>query len=96
MFTVRHIDCVFIGPADLSLGLGHPGENDHPVVVEAFNRICRAVASKPNVKLGAFARDAKDAHAWTGKGASFIALASTLLIAQKFREVAADLQIADS
>jgi 4-hydroxy-2-oxoheptanedioate aldolase len=90
--SVRYIDCVFIGPADLSIGLGYPGESTHPVVVEAFNWICSAVASKPNVKLGAFARDAKDGHAWIGKGASFVALASTLLIAQKFREVIDDLR----
>jgi 4-hydroxy-2-oxoheptanedioate aldolase len=94
--SVRCIDCVFIGPADLSIGLGYPGESTHPVVLEAFNRICRAVSSRPNVKLGAFARDAKDAHSWTGKGASFLALASTVLIAEKFREVREDLQSADS
>ena len=50
-----------------------------------------AVASKPNVKLGSFGRDARDAKAWTAKGASFVALASTLLIAQKFREVVTEL-----
>jgi Xaa-Pro aminopeptidase len=33
----------------------------------------------------------RDAKAWTAKGASFVALASTLLIAQKFREVIAEL-----
>jgi 4-hydroxy-2-oxoheptanedioate aldolase len=90
--SVPYIDCVFIGPADLSLGLGHPGESEHPTVVAAFNRICNAVTSKPNVKLGTFARDAKDAQGWTARGASFVALASTLLIAQKFREVVAELQ----
>jgi hypothetical protein len=56
----------------------------------AFDRICQAAPS-PNVKLGSFGRDAHDAKAWTAKGASFVALASTLLIAQKFREVAAEL-----
>src|ERR1700722_1987074 len=71
------------------------GETNHPTVVKAFDRICDAVASKSNVKLGAFARDARDGHAWTRKGASFVALASTLLIAQKFREVIDDLQSAD-
>ncbi len=90
--SVPYVDCVFIGPTDLSLGLGYPGENDHPTVVDAFTRICSAVAWKPSVSLGTFARDAKDANVWTAKGASFIALASTLLIAQKFREVVADLQ----
>ena len=90
--SVPYINCVFIGPADLSLGLGHPGESEHPTVVAAFNRICNAVSSKPNVRLGTFARDAKDAQGWTAKGASFVALASTLLIAQKFREVVAELK----
>jgi hypothetical protein len=42
--------------------------------------------------LGTFARDAKGVNVWTAKGASFIALASTVRIAQKFREVIADLQ----
>src|ERR1700730_211428 len=90
--SVPYVDCLFIGPTDLSLGLGYPGENDHPNVVEAFTRISDAVASKLNVRLGTFARDAKDANIWTSKGASLIALASTLLIAHKFREVAADLR----
>ena|SRR5215469_3758123 len=90
--SVPYVDCVFIGPTDLSLGLGYPGENDHPAVLEAFTRIRNAIHSKPNVKLGTFARDASDANQWTAKGASFVALASTLLIAQKFREIMADLQ----
>jgi 4-hydroxy-2-oxoheptanedioate aldolase len=90
--SVPYIDCVFIGPADLSLGLGYPGENDHPTVMEAFARIYHAIAPKPNVKLGTFARDAEDAIAWTAKGASFVAMASTLLIAEKFRDTVAELR----
>jgi 2-keto-3-deoxy-L-rhamnonate aldolase RhmA len=89
---VPYIDCVFIGPTDLSLGLGHPGENDHPAVIEAFERINKAVNSQPHVKLGTFARDAHDAKQWTDQGASFVALASTVLIAQKFREMMAALR----
>src|SRR6476659_5202656 len=88
--SVPYIDCVFMGPSDFSLGLGFPGESDHPTVVAAFDRICQAVASSPNVRLGSFGREARDAKAWTAKGASFVALASTLLIAQKFREVVAE------
>ena len=43
------------------------------------------------IKLGSFGRDARDAEDWTAKGASFVALAATLLIAQKFREVVTEL-----
>jgi 4-hydroxy-2-oxoheptanedioate aldolase len=91
--SVPYIDCVFIGPTDLSIGLGYPGENDHPAVIEAYRRINKAVKSKPHVKLGTFARDANDAAQWTDQGAAFVALASTLLIAQKFREVIAALRV---
>jgi 4-hydroxy-2-oxoheptanedioate aldolase len=94
--SVPYIDCVFIGPTDLSLGLGYPGENDHPAVIDAFARIHRAVDSKPHVKLGTFAKDANDANRWTNQGASFVALASTLLIAQKFREIIAALHPGNS
>jgi 4-hydroxy-2-oxoheptanedioate aldolase len=89
--SVPYIDCVFIGPTDLSLGLGYPGENDHPAVTEAFTQIRRAVDSKPRVKLGTFARDASDANHWINRGASFVTLASTVLIAQKFREIISEL-----
>ena len=52
-----------------------------------------AVRLPPNrtSNSAAFGRDARDAKAWTAKGASFVALAATLLIAQKFREVVAEL-----
>lgn len=89
--SVPYVDCIFIGPSDLSLGLGYPGEINHPTVVAAFDRIRQAVASRPNIKLGSFGRDAGEAKGWETKGASFVALAATLLIAQKFREVAGEL-----
>jgi len=33
------IDAVVLGPYDLSLNLGHCGEMDHPVVVQAIMRV---------------------------------------------------------
>ncbi len=90
--AVPGVDCVFIGPTDLSVGLGYPGETSHPVVTAAFDRIRRAVASKPKVRLGSFARDGRDARAWVARGASFIALAATTLIAQKFRDTIAEIR----
>jgi hypothetical protein len=51
-----------------------------------------ALRAKPNVKLGTFARDASDGNQRTARGASFVAFASTILIAQKFREIMANLQ----
>src|SRR5258705_3617949 len=53
--SVPYIDFIFIRPAYLHLVLRDPGESDHPTVVAPFNRICNAVTSKPNVKLGTLA-----------------------------------------
>lgn len=33
-----YVDCLFVGPNDLSIALGHPGQLEHPVVVDAIQR----------------------------------------------------------
>ncbi|HLA85620.1 MAG TPA: aldolase/citrate lyase family protein [Thermoguttaceae bacterium] len=40
--AVPGIDVLFVGPADLSLSLGMPGEPDHPQVVDLIGRVVRA------------------------------------------------------
>ena len=42
--AVDGIDCVFIGPADLSHGLGVPGQTDHPEIVRTIQRVAAACA----------------------------------------------------
>jgi len=37
--SVEGIDMLFFGPGDFSQGIGHPGEFDHPLVVETQRRI---------------------------------------------------------
>jgi 4-hydroxy-2-oxoheptanedioate aldolase len=49
--AVEGIDLVYIGPTDLSISLGLPGDVFHPRVVECANRI-RAAASKKGVATG--------------------------------------------
>ena len=46
------VDMIFIGPSDLSADLGYPGETDHPVVMEAINKVESAVKSSGKL-LGA-------------------------------------------
>src|SRR5262249_10481680 len=43
ILDVPGIDVVFIGPSDLSLSLGFPGQLQHPVIQQAFDRIIAAV-----------------------------------------------------
>jgi 2-keto-3-deoxy-L-rhamnonate aldolase RhmA len=40
--SVKDVDVLFIGPADLSQSMGLPGEWDHPQLWEAFERVAQA------------------------------------------------------
>lgn len=43
--AVEGVDVLFVGPADLSLSLGMPGQLDHPKVVDQIARVVRACES---------------------------------------------------
>lgn len=46
ILAVAGVDGVFVGPADLAVSLGHPGETSHPEVVEATEAVhCAARAA---------------------------------------------------
>lgn len=70
--AVPGVDVLFIGPTDLSHSLGHPGEFDHPDVVEAMDRIAAAVVPSDKA-LGIYAGSAEFANHWLDKGARYIA-----------------------
>jgi 2-keto-3-deoxy-L-rhamnonate aldolase RhmA len=73
--TVPELDGVFVGPVDLSASLGHPGEPEHPAVVdtvrEAFRR-ARAVGAH----AGVYAPTAAAAARWLDAGASLVAVSA--------------------
>lgn len=91
MASSAHVDAVFVGPTDLSISLGHPGNLDHPEVMAAIDGIIGAVSEADHTVLGAFARDEGSAAKWRERGAHLIALSSTGLFAQKLAEVASEL-----
>ena len=68
---VPDIDVIFIGPTDLSLALGHPGDFQHPDVQAAFDRIVAAVATSDKA-LGALAATTEASLEWRAKGARYI------------------------
>ena len=74
------VDGVFIGPADLSASMGHPGEPGHPAVqaaiADGIARI-RAAGKAP----GILATREPEARRWIDAGARFVAVgADTLLL----------------
>jgi 4-hydroxy-2-oxoheptanedioate aldolase len=68
---VPGIDVIFIGPTDLSLSLGHPGDFKHPDVQAAFNRII-GVVSGSDIALGVLAANTEASLEWRAKGARYI------------------------
>ncbi|WP_120496641.1 HpcH/HpaI aldolase/citrate lyase family protein [Kiloniella sp. EL199] len=55
------VDMIFIGPSDLSADLGYPGETDHPVVLEAIEKVERIVKDAGKL-LGAIPTPKRDAE----------------------------------
>jgi 4-hydroxy-2-oxoheptanedioate aldolase len=75
------VDGVFIGPADLSASMGHPGNAAHPevqaVIADGVKRI-RAAGKAP----GILATSEAGAKQWLSAGALFVAVgADTMLLA---------------
>lgn len=85
------VDSVFIGPADLSISLGHPGNPDHPVVVAAINDIVKAVADVGRPGLSMLARSSADAKAREDLGIKTLVFSSSGIIAGAFRELAREI-----
>jgi len=89
--AVPGVDAIMLGPFDLSVALGVPGEIEHPTVMETFSRMISAAAEQkvavfPNV----FAADPGDAGRlaghWRGTGAgAVIAGTDKMLLADAFR-----------
>jgi len=65
------IDVIFIGPNDLSLSLGFPGQLQHPKVQQAFDKIIAAVSSTDKA-LGILVPSVEAAREWQAKGARYI------------------------
>jgi 4-hydroxy-2-oxoheptanedioate aldolase len=68
---VDGVDVVFIGPTDLSLSLGVPGQPQHPLVREATEKITADVIQAGKI-LGAFASSAEAARQWRRGGTRYL------------------------
>lgn len=73
--AVPELDGVFIGPVDLSGSLGHPGEPEHPSVVEAVRRAFER-ARGVGGHAGVYAPTAEAAARWFEAGAAIVAVSA--------------------
>ncbi len=92
LLSVPHIDAVMVGPVDLSISLGVPGDFEHPKMLDAVEKIfasCRAHGVAP----GAQARNAALSKRWKEMGALFLGCSSEIqMLYEKARENAAALK----
>lgn len=69
--TVEGLDCVMVGPDDLSQDLGVPGEMTSPVLAEAMDEIF-AICARHDMPYGVSAQSPEMAAKWIEKGVRFI------------------------
>ncbi len=88
LLSVPGIDAVMIGPADLSISLGVPGEFEHPKLVAAMERI-RDTCVAHGVAPGTQTRSLKLAKFWRERGMRFLGCANeTVMLHDKASEIA--------
>lgn len=77
LLSVPGVDAVMVGPADLSISLGVPGEFEHPRMVEAIEAIrdsCLAHGVAPGIQT----RNLKLAQFWRDRGMLFLGCGNEL------------------
>ncbi|MDP9053926.1 MAG: aldolase/citrate lyase family protein [Acidobacteriota bacterium] len=77
ILSVPGIDAVMIGPADLSISLGVPGEFGHPKVVEAMEAV-RDTCERRGIAPGTHARNIGLARFWKARGMRFLGCGSDI------------------
>jgi len=80
ILTVEGLDGIDIGPGDLALTLGHPGEYDHPEVAELRDRAHEQVLASDKA-LVITVSDGTAAHHWAQKGALLVRCRAQILLA---------------
>jgi 2-keto-3-deoxy-L-rhamnonate aldolase RhmA len=92
IFSVPGIDATFIGPNDLSLSMGLPGQLSHPRVLSAMQDIFDS-AKAHGVAPGIHAFDVPAAVRFLQMGATFLAFSSELwLFVQSSRAALAEIK----
>ena len=82
ILSVKGIDAVFLGPFDMSVGMGQRGDALHPDVQGNLDRVITACRMR-NVPVMSAVLDAKDVAKWIDKGARlFVHASDTELLAR--------------
>lgn len=92
LLSAPGLDVALVGPSDLSISLGVPGEFEHPKLIETVQRFmerCR----RHKVAAGIQVRTPALAKAWTQRGMQFVGCSSEHgLLLEKARETTQELR----
>jgi 2-keto-3-deoxy-L-rhamnonate aldolase RhmA len=77
LLSVPGVDVALIGPEDLSISLGVPGETGHPRVVQAIESVI-AATQRHNVAAGIHMGSVERLQGWMAKGMRMIMYSSDL------------------
>lgn len=94
LLSVPGIDVAMVGPTDLSISLGVPGEFDHPKILEAVD-VFVAACERHGVVPGIHCRDCKMAMPWLQRGMRFLGCGSEHgMMLQKARDTMGEIRSA--
>lgn len=92
LLTVPGIDVAMVGPSDLSISLGVPGDSDHPVLIDSISRFIEA-CNRRSVVPGIQCRTAAQARRWAERGMRFVGAGGELaLLLEKAKQTVAELR----
>jgi 2-keto-3-deoxy-L-rhamnonate aldolase RhmA len=92
LLSVPGVDVAMIGPADLSISLGIPGEFENPLLLAAIDRTIAACA-KAGVVAGIQVRELNAAKKWIARGMRFVGCATDhILLLDRAAQVASELR----
>lgn len=87
ILSVPDVDCIFIGPFDLSQSLGNPGQVTSPRVETAMRDIVRRAGEK-GIAVGSFSVTPEQIQRDIEIGIKFLAYGTdTMIIARQFRAI---------
>ena len=78
---VPGIDCIFIGPADLSADMGHLGDLNHPEVLEVIAQGMKDIKAA-GLCAGTICFDPEDQQRFIAQGGCFLGVAADVVTLQ--------------
>jgi 2-dehydro-3-deoxyglucarate aldolase/4-hydroxy-2-oxoheptanedioate aldolase len=94
LLSLKGVDIAMVGPADLSIALGIPGQFDHPLLISTVDRLIEK-CNRHGVVPGIQTRGLAMAKMWAERGMRFVGAASEhILLLEKAKETVAQLRLA--